>query len=275
MLRYPGGKLRLQKKINEMIADFYPDSNSDWVVGEPFTGGGGSLINMAERFPKWKFHINDANPQMYKFWRFFVSASDKDMEKFYKRLEDTKPTLKSYNDMFDSKPRSDFDSAFRIFFLNKTSFGGYVTQKLPIGGKEQKSKWKVDVYWTPKNMIKKIKRMRDSIKGRILSVNMEDCNDFMKKHGKSMDFMYADPPYIKYGKQWYKCDFDMQSLRDFRDSLDGIPRWCISMDSLKETDALFSKDDMRTVPVKHTAKSMGKGNEIKEAKELVVFPNNT
>lgn len=41
MFRYPGGKLRLMKRINGRIDERYPDAlESSWVVGEPFVGGG-------------------------------------------------------------------------------------------------------------------------------------------------------------------------------------------------------------------------------------------
>ena len=281
MMRYPGGKLRLQKKINKVIELVYPDSKNNWVVGEPFTGGGGSLINMALDFPNWKFRINDLNPEVYTFWKFFALANPKEMADFYKKIEQAKPTLKSYYEMFgdkDATPEEQtkncesmkpIDRAFRIIFLNKTSFGGYITQALPIGGKKQQSKWHVDEYWNPKNIIKKCQKAKSAIDGKILSVDNLDCSNFVKKY--KFDFVYADPPYIVYGKQWYGCDFDMKALTKFREDLSG--RWCISMDSIKETKELFKDDRIELVDVKHTAKSLTKGtNKIKSAEELVVFP---
>jgi len=267
-MRYPGGKLRLQKKINALISQTY-DTNQSWVVGEPFTGGGGSLINMAEQFPKWSFHINDYNPEMYTFWKFFVNASKKDMQEFYRLIKVMHPSVPIYRAMFDSKPKTDLERAFRILFLNKTSYSGYVTQSLPIGGADQKSKWKVGVYWNPDNIIKKCERARKAISGRILSVNNLDCNDFIDTY--DFNFVYADPPYIKFGKQWYNCDFDINSLKAFREKLNSVNRWCISMDSLESTEELFKNDKIKYIQVKHTAKS--KNEEIKAANELVVFPN--
>jgi DNA adenine methylase len=270
MMRYPGGKLRLQKKINTIISQVYPQ-NASWVVGEPFTGGGGSLINMAEAFPTWKFHINDFNVEMYTFWKFFTSASEKDMQEFYRLIRAMKPSVPIYNAMFNAQPKDDLERAFRIIFLNKTSYSGYVTQCLPIGGQAQASKWHVDVYWNPETIIKKCERARVALKDKILSVNNLDCNEFIDKY--KFNFIYADPPYIAFGKQWYNCTFDINSLTTFREKLDDVDNWCVSMDSLKSTEALFEYDRKEYVKVKHTAKS--KNEEIAEAKELVVFPMNT
>ena len=270
MMRYPGGKLRLMKKIDLLIAARYPDAeDSSWVVGEPFTGGGGSLVNMAERFPHWKFHLNDLNSDVYRFWKFFAYAPPNQMQRFYTKIRQTKPNVLVYNRIFSSKPKTDFDAAFRLLFLNKTSFGGYITQNLPIGGKGQASKWGVGVYWNPANIIQKCQRVKDAISGRIISVTNQDCVEFVQALKGRLDFLYADPPYMSLGEQWYDCRFDIKSLTSFRAAITNIPRWCISIDNSESTQGLFNQDIIQSVAVKHTSQSRNKTINIKN--ELVVF----
>lgn len=278
MLRYPGGKLRLMKKINVMIKETYPESsNSSWVVSEPFVGGGGSLINMAEDFPSWTFNLNDLNKDVASLWKFFKSASDSDFELLYDKISTQKVDILNYKKIFDSKPISLIDRAFRVIFLNKTSFNGLITLPRPIGGWNQKSKWGVDVYWTPKTIIKKIDRARKSLKDRIISVSTEDFETFLNK--TKSDFIYADPPYIAWGKQWYGCTFGLEDLSRLQKVISKKERWCLSIDRNPETEAVFKEDTILGIDIRHTAKSCYKSKRtdpttrsIEVANELVVFP---
>lgn len=269
MLRYPGGKLRLMKKIDVLIKDYYPEAeNSEWVAVDAFTGGGGSLINMAIDFPKWKFIINDKNEEVFKFWRFFANATIKDMEIFYNEIKITKPTLELYNKMFDFIPTTDFDSAFKILFLNKTSYSGYITQRLPIGGAKQLGNWKVDCYWTPPNLIKKIEKAYTALTGRILKVGNEDAVSLLKN--ESYDFIYADPPYLVYGAAWYNCEYTKVNLLQLKEVL--TKKWCVSIDDSPITDSIFSEDNIKLIDITYTAKSSYSKGTIKKSKEAVIFP---
>lgn len=270
MLRYPGGKLRLMKKINALIKEKYGEGSFPWEVGEPFVGGGGSLINMAESFPEWRFRLNDANRNVYKFWKFFETAKQKDIDSLLGLVERTTPTLKEYDRIFDSNPGSYLESAFRVLFLNKTSYNGYITQRLPIGGKKQTGKWKVDCYWNLKTLRKKVQRAYEAIRGRLVSVTNLDYQEFFSL-GIPLDFTYADPPYIAYGKQWYDCDFGAQDIEILFDLLDdSSARWCMSIDNSIAMMPQLEMRDVRRLGVVHTAKSSYK-KEIKESKELVIF----
>lgn len=278
MLRYPGGKLRLMKKINSLIVDMYGDeAKSDWEVCEPFTGGGGSLINMAKDFPNWKFHINDFNPEISKMWEFFYKADSSMYEDLYSKIRNQSATLSEYNNIFNCSPSNLLDNAFRIIFLNKTSFGGFVTKNRPIGGVTQSSKWKVDVYWNPANIIKGIEKMRSALQGKILSVSCLDFETFLSD--KNPNFIYGDPPYIAFGKEWYNCSFDLKDLKRMQRALSAHSKWCVSIDKSAVIEEIFDVNYRLDLEVKHTAKSSYKAaredNHIASARELVIFPNKT
>lgn len=278
MLRYPGGKLRLMKKIDVMIKNVYPQAyTSDWIVNDPFVGGGGSLINMAKDFPLWKFHLNDNNKNVASLWKLFKTDRNADFEELYDMINKQNVTVDTYNEIFRHKPDSPVERAFRVIFLNKASYNGYVTACLPIGGQKQKSAWNVDVYWTPKNIIKQIERVRVMLENRILSVSFDDFETFMNRN--KCDFLYADPPYIKYGKQWYNCDFGIEDLDRLKRILYAREKWCLSIDRSSETEKLFSDSNLLGVDIKHTAKSSYKSRRnnptIDSSNEIVAFPANT
>jgi DNA adenine methylase len=275
MMRYPGGKLRLMKRIDQEILAHYPESkDSNWVIAEPFTGGGGSLINMAKDFPNWTFHINDLDSDVYGFWKFFAKASDSAMENFCDKILATKPTVALHKEIFNSRPSSDFDCAFRVFFLNKTSFSGIINKWRPIGGVDQSSDWTVDEYWKgPERMVRDIQRARNFLKGRIIKVTNQDCRDVIRQ--QKFDFVYADPPYLTNGAQWYNGKFNFFILEDFRKCLTELPRWCISIDLIEETKTLFSGDKIQLLSLKYTTKSSYKNEKqekIKSSQEMLIFP---
>jgi len=278
MLRYPGGKLRLMRRIDIMIDEIYDGSFMEpWVVSEPFVGGGGSLINMAEDFPLWTFHLNDLNPDVSALWEFFRIALKADFDLLYEMVRGQKATIKTYIEIFDRKPQNLLENAFRIIFLNKTSFGGFITEPLPIGGWNQTSKWHVDYNWKPPTVIKKIERARKALSGRILSVSTLDFEPFINLY--PADFYYLDPPYIANGRRWYSCDFNFSSLERLKKTILDRYRWCISIDRNQETENLFSDCNLLGIDVKHSSRSSYSAKEentsLDVVNEIVVFPKNT
>jgi DNA adenine methylase len=275
MLRYPGGKLRLMKKIDLMIKNTYPEARtSEWTVAEPFVGGGGSLINMAKDFPLWKFHLNDANKDVGSFWKFFKASKNSEFEALYKAITTQVVNLETYKNIFHSEPTTNLEKTFKVIFLNKTSYNGFITESLPIGGWDQKSAWNVDVYWNPPNIIRKIERTRMLLKDKILSVSCEDFETFL--NNVPFDFIYADPPYIKYGKKWYNCDFGLKDLERLRDFLNTKKAWCLSIDRLSATESLFNGNNLQGIDIIYSAKSSNKSKKedrsIPVSNEMVIFP---
>lgn len=274
MFRYPGGKVRLGKKINKEIHKQYPNAKEkEWIVLDGFVGGGGSLLNMAKDFPSWKFVINDLNSSVAGFWRFFISASDNEWGRFYQKIEETHPTIDLYNEVFEKQPDNDVDTAFKMLFLNKTSFNGYIIARLPIGGKAQSGKWRVDEYWNPTRLIRNFDNARDLLHNRIIGNGSMDTVDLLEQI--DVDFVYLDPPYLKHGSQWYGIDFGPSELEKIRSRLNLFSRWSVSINSEKSVQQVFKDDVCVPIKVTYTASSAHRPKKeggIKESSELLVFP---
>lgn len=279
MLRYPGGKLRLMPRINDLIKDLYGGYSfmEPWVCADVFTGGGGSLIKMAEDFSLWTFHLNDLNPVISSFWKFFQNNDEIEFKELYRKIRNQKVSISTYKEMLSFQPQSLLDNAFKIIFLNKTSFGGMVEDCAPIGGYEQKAEWHVDEFWKPETIIHGISRVRKILKNRILSVSMEDFEPFINK--TQADFFYCDPPYIANGQRWYSCNFNFSCLSRLKSCLLNKNKWCVSIDRSPETESLFSDCNLLGINVTHTSRSSYISNKenssIKNTSEIVAFPKNT
>jgi len=271
MFRYPGGKLRLMKKIDEIIISSYPKLLfKNTKILDCFVGGGGSLINMAKDIPKAVFYINDLNFEIYSFWRFFNFANQNDINDFTLKIKDTTPTLDLYFKIFSSKPTNDFDMAFKIIFLNKTSYNGVVIQCSPIGGKNQTGKWKVGCYWNKKRISNNILNAYTLLKNRIISVSNLDYKDILIDNINQYDLIYADPPYIKHGKDWYGIDYDINNFQNMMDLLSKSNNYvAISIDNDKEIlNTVYPDFNVNTIDVIYSAKS-SKIKKIEKNNELV------
>lgn len=279
MLRYPGGKLRLMPRINDLIKEIYGGYSfmEPWTCADVFVGGGGSLIKMAEDFSLWNFHVNDLNPVISSLWEFFRINDDTEFKQLYYKIRHQKATIDAFRQMLEFKPATLLENAFKVIFLNKTSYGGIIEDCAPLGGWKQNAEWHIDEYWKPETIIRKIAHARKILKGRILSVSTEDFESFLNK--TQADFYYCDPPYLANGTRWYSCDFTFDSLCRLKKCVFPKDQWCISIDRFAQSEDLFSDCNALGVNVTHTSRSAYKTKKedpsIIITNELVVFPKNT
>lgn len=225
--RYPGAKTRLLKNIIKYMDPLFNEST---VYVEPFIGGGSVLLGVYNHFPSLqKYIINDLDFAISSFWK---CMADEDLFKLFFKKINTIPTVQEHSlqkEMIHSKNIE--DSAFASFFLNRTSFSGILTSG-PIGGYEQKSKYKVDCRYNQKELSKRIKQIHDMI-GNKLIVSNDDFEDVIKRFDNSNVVIYCDAPYYEKGDKLYRCKMshkDHQRLAD-----------CVY--SLKNANVLISYDD--------------------------------
>lgn len=178
--RYPGSKAKLLKYI-------LPKLGEGRLV-EPFVGGGS--VFLAEN-RCWNY-INDKDERMYKFWHMVFKSNDEEFNKFLNTIRNTEATIDNFN-----KYRQD-NSALSALFLNRWTFSGILTSG-PIGGYEQKSKYKIGCRFNKDKIIKLIQNIRDNF------YNIEVTNfDFSEMEiNSNSDFVYIDPPYYDKGDQLY------------------------------------------------------------------------
>jgi len=206
MLRYPGGKSRLIKKI----APHFPAEVK--VYGEMFTGGGGSLVWALANYPNAEFITAEINPQMRAFWENLDEVLD---------FVQTTPelTLDIYNTAFTYLPDS-----ISALVQNKGSFGGLMGRNRPIGGLDQSGDYKVGCRWNQTALINKLSRLIELSNGRLTVTDNAFTTDWA-----SCDFVYSDPPYWHAGQGLYKTDFDHVKLHSV---LDALPSWVLSYDDV-------------------------------------------
>lgn len=198
-LRYPGGKSALAEFVWHIIE---LNGFTDIPYCEPFAGGAGVAMNLLLQGKVKSVILNDLDTGIYSIWYAIFN----DTEWFIEAINNTEITLavreqqkKVYNELknFDAYSH---DLAFATFFLNRVNYSGILTGG-PIGGKEQKGKYKLDCRFNKDSLITKIKEIA-KYRDKVHLFHM-DAVELLKN--QSNIFVFADPPYWQAGDMLYEA----------------------------------------------------------------------
>ena len=205
-LRYPGGKSALAEFVWHIIE---LNGFTEIPYCEPFAGGAGVAMNLLLQGKVKSVILNDLDTGIYSIWYAIFN----DTEWFIEAINNTEITLavreqqkKVYNELnnFDAYSH---DLAFATFFLNRVNYSGILTGG-PIGGKEQKGKYKLDCRFNKQSLIDKIKEIakyRDNVQ-----LFHMDAIELLKN--QSNIFVFADPPYWQAGDMLYEASVEHSKL---------------------------------------------------------------
>lgn len=262
-LRYPGAKSKLYGYIKKLL-------EIENLVGctfyEPFAGSAIlSFLLLENRIIK-EAVINEKDPLLYFFWKAVFEHTDEMIEKIQKTEIDMQiwRECAKYRNYEYLEGKSCVDIGFAGLFLNRTNFSG-ILKANPIGGLEQKSKYKIDCRFNKNSIIgsiKKIAGFRDKVK-----VYNLDAIDFMKTVLKykrnAKTFVYIDPPYYKEGPglyRYYFKDFQHKMLARFIKGK-AFP-WLLSYDDVDEIRSLYNRRSCIKLYLDYSVKTSKKGQEI-------------
>ena len=205
-LRYPGGKSALADFVWHTIE---LNGFTEIPYCEPFAGGAGVAMNLLLQGKVKSVILNDLDTGIYSIWYAIFN----DTEWLIEAISNADVTLvvreqqkKVYNELKDSYGYSR-DLAFATFFLNRVNYSGILTGG-PIGGLEQKGKYKLDCRFNKQSLIDKIKEIakyRDNVQ-----LFHMDAIELLKN--QSNIFVFADPPYWQAGDMLYEASVEHSKL---------------------------------------------------------------
>lgn len=270
-LRYPGGKARLAPFLARAIEAQSPRPAQ---YAEPFAGGAGAALKLLHDGIVEKVHLNDLNPGIAAMWRAMLRQTTQ----FLKLVAETPVDIeqwKAQRDIYRTPiGRSDLELGFSTFFLNRTNRSG-ILHAGPIGGLEQKGRWKIDARFNRRTLsarIEAISSMQDSI-----SLYEQDGLSFIDDLyplGEDL-FLYADPPYIVQGEGLYLHAFDEIAHLQLADKLSSIGSpWLLTYDDdPRITDILYKEGRCATFPIAHTAHRQHVGSEAVIFSRSLILPD--
>ena len=186
-LRYPGGKSRACKKMDE----YFPSLDECVEYREPFLGGGSVALHVTKKYPHLKITVNDLYEPLVNFWVTLQTFGDELTEKL-RNYKSTHPEPVSAKELFlESKKRindtslDSIERAAAFYIVNKCSFSG-LTESSSFSKQASVSNFSM-------RGIEKLPAYSDLISH--WHINGYSYEYLMEHDMHDGIFMYLDPPY--------------------------------------------------------------------------------
>lgn len=261
--RYPGAKNKLLPIIKPRLDEFF-----EWdFYCEPFVGGGSVLLDVAQKKPEAKLFINDKDWWIASFWKVVAEHHSNELPALMKMLE-VHPTLDLFYKLKETPANSEVEAAYRAIFFNRTTFSG-ILKSGPIGGKDQKSQYKIDCRWNARKLGEKIVKCNHLLAGR----TQVECKDFKVYFPLTASCYptYIDPPYYVKGDDLYQEYMTAQDHVDLAKILQGRPNWILSYDDCPEIQELYKNNRIIDLAARYCIN--GKKDKWVNKCELLILPD--
>jgi len=269
--RYPGSK---NKMIVPIMEHLIPLIEKYKVYCEPFIGGGSILLEIAEKYPKLELFANDRDDWCSSFWQVMSDPDTTNLNRLLQLL-DTQPTIEHFYQLRETPSNDVMDCAYRALYYNRCCFSGIVmkddkgmVKSNPIGGKNQKSKWKVDCRYNAKKLKEKVIKCHQLLAGR----TTVECKDFSEYDMliKSDYPAYCDPPYVIKGGMLYSENMSLIEHKQLANVLNKRNNWILSYDDCDEVREMYKNNQITTIRAAYTIN--GKKEMWKNNNELIIEP---
>ena len=266
-LRYPGGKAKLYRYFQRLIAQ---NNLYDCTYVEPFCGGAGLAIELVRAGVVSAIHLNDLDRAVFAFWREAVDYTDR----LCARIERTPCTIETWHDCKEIYRSSDVSSledlGFATFFLNRTNRSGILKGGV-IGGKAQAGKWLLDARMNKTDLIDRIKRI-GNLRSRISVTNLDAC-DLVSSYCRNVQknvLMYLDPPYVEKGPGLYLNAYEEGDHRKLAGLVSKLScHWVVSYDAQDLIREIYRPFQSSELALHYSAQA-----NSRVGSELVFFSDN-
>lgn len=263
--RYPGGKGFMSAFLKKRISQL--DIKTDRVLAEPFCGGAGAALILLADGDADAVMLNDADLRIYSAWRAMLEETERfltklravtlEMQEWYKHRD----TVAAFSD-----DEYDFEVGFSTFYMNRTTRSGIILNAGPIGGYDQRGKWKIDARFNVQRLADQVSWLAQN-KDRILLSNT-DALAFIdrarRKPSSDNTLFFIDPPYVKAGGRLY---FDGMSeakhvaLSDILTS-GSVKNWVLTYDDAPLIRQLYKSQNCSHIAVNYSLQAKRRENEI-------------
>lgn len=214
-LRYPGAKSGFSGVIRDLVLASSKRLGRPQLFVEPFAGGASAALRLAGAGLVDRILLADADPLVARFWQ--IAAED--TEWLIDRMWEEPVTLDRWDYWRSWAPRSvhDRDVAVKCLFLNRTTFSGILHGRAgPIGGRKQKSEYKIDCRFNKEALAARLLFVGDLYaSNRLIDVWCMDWKKTLEEVAERYPALipnrviaYLDPPYMKKSEKLYGRSFN-------------------------------------------------------------------
>jgi DNA adenine methylase len=255
-LRYPGGKTRACKPLNEILDKYFNMKNYKSIVS-PFFGGGSFEFHIQN---KYDLHIiaNDKFEPLYNFWNICLTNKEDLCNKLYKYIDTiNKEIFTNFRKQIRDSTGVELNRAIIYFIINRCSFSG---STLSGGFSLESSKKRFTV-----SSIDRINQLNLSN----FEISNHDFENFINKHNNENNFIFLDPPYyLEEKSKLYGNNGDMHEKFDHNKLFNCIStktNWLMTYNNCE-----FIKQLYKDFSIIETSWSYGM-NKSKESSEIVII----
>lgn len=263
--RYPGGKGFLSAFLKRRMSLL--DTSAERVFAEPFCGGAGAALILLADGDADVVRLNDADLRIFSAWQAILDEP----ERFVAKLREVRldmPEWYHHRDLVAgfSDREYDFDIGFSTFYMNRTTRSGIILNAGPIGGYDQRGKWKLNARFNVERLANQVLWLAAN-RARIELSNM-DALSFIDRGRRRADsgntMFFIDPPYVKAGGRLY---FDGMSeakhvaLSDILTS-GSVKYWVLTYDDAPLVRQLYKSQNCSTISVNYSLQSKRRESEI-------------
>lgn len=202
-LRYPGGKTRACKILDNILNEHLTINKYDTLIS-PFFGGGSFEFYIQHKYD-FKIEANDKFQPLYTFWNQCKTNNNELCKELYTKINTIdKETFKRYRDTIIGE-KIQINQAIMYFIINRCSFSGAT---LSGGYSESASKNRFTV-----SSIDRISNLDLSN----FNIECGDFSDFIEDKYKipNNNLMFLDPPYyLEKNSKLYGKNGDMHETFD-------------------------------------------------------------
>jgi DNA adenine methylase len=239
---------------------------------EPYAGGSGLALKLLFNEYVNEIFINDYDYSIFSFWHSILESN----QRFCDWIEDVEIDIENWK-YFKTVQKcpdeySQFELGQAVFFLNRTNISG-VIKGGPIGGHDQKGKYKINARFNKSDLIKRIERIA-KFKHRIKLSNLDGIR-FIKNLDKNSQntFIYLDPPYVHKGADLYMNFFKKKDHDNLARQVENINhKWLVSYDNNDFILKLYENQQRLRYSLSQSA-SNRVGSEILVFSEQLKFDN--
>ena len=255
LLRYPGGKTKLKTPILKKLNELSADRRLRYV--EPFFGGGsiGCEFLKANKDVN-DIWMNDFDSALIALWKSVIQHPEY-LKEMVSNFVPSVEYFDEYKSVLMGNPQVNDDSILRYGFmklaLHQISYSGLGTKSGgPLGGREQKSNYKIDCRWSPEYICKKIDALHNLFKKLHVQCTNKDFADVIVDDSKD-SLVYLDPPYYVKGNALYECGFKEEDHERLADLLRQTKHaWVLSYDDCEEVKELYKWATIEKLSVKYS-----------------------
>lgn len=271
--------------IVDTINRFYTSGMESCVYAEPFFGAGGIGLNLMLKSKRLRhIAINDFDIGVAAFWTAVIQHPDRlieAMESFVPHPD----RFYEYKEYFTTTSRAQQQQAdcvevgLKKMILHQISYSGLgMKAGGPLGGKSQKSDYKVDCRWNPIRFRKQIEEYHRLFLWMTVQGDQCGSDDFSTVisdlEKQDCCFYYLDPPYYLKGPDLYYYHFGKKDHARLAEQLrESKHSWLLSYDAADEIRKMYDWAYIKEVNVNYMIRTARSKPEFiivpKHMKELL------